>query len=45
MRKKKFVDLPVTEKTRQKVKEKKGSSSYDKFINDIMNFNLSGDKT
>lgn len=45
MRKKKFVDLPVTKETRQKVKEKKGNSSYDQFINDIMNFNLTGDQT
>jgi len=43
MRKKLFVDLPVTKETRDKVKQKKGSSSYDKFLNDIMNFNMSGD--
>ena len=45
MRKKKFVDIPVTEETRTKVKIKKGRSTYDDFINKIMNFDLSGDKS
>ena len=39
-RNKKFVDLPVTEETRAKVKEKKGTSSYDDFINEILDFDL-----
>jgi len=43
MRKKIFVDIPVTKETREKVKQKKGNSSYDDFINDIINYNLSGD--
>ena len=45
LRKKKFVDLPVTEKTREKVRIKKGRSSYDDFINKIIDFDLSGDKS
>jgi|GEM_PF-5278146 len=45
MRKKKFVDLPVTKKTRDQVKEKKGKLSYDKFINKMLNFDLSGEQS
>ena len=43
MRKKIFVDLCVTNETREKIRRKKGNDSYDKFLNDIMNYNLSGD--
>lgn len=42
---KKFVDIPVTKETRTKIKDKKGNSSYDKFLNDVMNFNLTGDQS
>jgi hypothetical protein len=31
-----FVDLPVTQKTREKIKKKKGKKSYDSFLNEIM---------
>ena len=44
-RKTKFVDLPVYEKTREKVSKKKGDKTYDEFINEIMNLNLTGDQT
>jgi len=40
-----FVDLPVYEKTREKVRKKKGTKTYDEFINEIMNLNLTGDQT
>ena len=45
MRNKFFVDLPVTEKTRDKVRKKKGDKTYDQFINEIMKLDLSGDQT
>ena len=45
MRKKKFVDLPVTEEIRKFVKLKKGADSYDKFFRNILDFDEMGDKT
>jgi len=45
MRKKIFVDLCVTNETREKIRRKKGNSSYDKFLNDIIDFDLSGDNS
>jgi len=44
-RKTEFVDLPVYEKTREKVRKKKGDKTYDQFINEIMKLDLSGDQT
>jgi len=39
-RKKFFVDLPCTKETREKIKERKGGDSYDKFFNDILSFDF-----
>ena len=44
-RKTEFVDLPVYEKTRDKIRTKKGTKTYDEFLNEIMNLDLSGGQT
>ncbi|MGI0021511.1 MAG: hypothetical protein ACRD9Q_01500 [Nitrososphaeraceae archaeon] len=45
MRFKEFVDLPVTENTRNKVRKKKGERTYDQYINELMKYDLSGDRS
>lgn len=40
MRKTKFYDLPVKKQTREKIRKKKGSKSYDEFLNDILGTEL-----
>jgi hypothetical protein len=36
----KFYDVPVTFNTREKLRKKKGSKTYDDFLNEIMNMDL-----
>jgi len=40
MRKTKFFDIPVKEKTREIIRKKKKGKTYDEFLNEILNMEL-----